>query len=226
MTDLHCRIQFDHSFNEEVRAIVNDEVGTIEESIKQRVLDELSSSAEGEVQDKDMFEQLNDRLDTLEGLNTDETDISDLENRINEVEDHNSEGYSVDQLADNIVRNHEEAINTLNSHGEDMQSMQCELNSLRGKVGELAENQETAEEQIAMLNRRVDTLVKCIASFRTGLLMTTGHPNFLVDLDADTTPPLNARHVHEDAAADELINMIDDVTESLKPDLDGGAQTN
>ena len=117
--------------------------------------------------------------------------------------------------------NHTEAIDTLNSHGEVLRSLNLAVDQVRhnvgGKIDMLVHCQETAEEQIAMLNRRVDTLTQWIAGFRQSILVTTGQPGFMADLNADTTPPLNARYVSDDKVADELINMIDDVTESLVP---------
>jgi chromosome segregation ATPase len=224
----------------ELNATITIEETTLTGMIETAVSDVLESQ-KGEIEDTYKFDsRLDDvegRVDELENQETwtTEDDHNDLVAR---VDDHDTylestvDRITFDKLGEKVEANHTEAIDTLNSHGEVLRSLNLAIDQVRhnnpfydGKVDELAENQETAEEQIAMLNRRVDTLVRCVSAFRTGLLMTTGHPNFLVDLDADTTPPLNARFEADDKVADELVSMIDEVTNDLRPDLDGGSDT-
>ena len=220
---MHCKIEFGHEFNEEIREIVKDEVG------QAHPLDSWMKETEA-------------RLETQEGLNSGEISIDGLQSEVSELE----------ELAAAVAENRTEAINTLNSHGEDMQSMQREIINLETRCATLLEQQlinqaaiakleklqdgmvDYVEGEIAahesrcrpqeitaaathrLLTRQVLALTHWIAGVRHATLVATSAPSFLAHLAGDADPTPGTRPgVTDDKECDELDASIDAATSSL-----------
>jgi len=240
MSKFDCTVSFTYELNTWIRGIVSEEIGEGQEANDPIATGDWCSKVTDRIEALEGFvgetsvEDLESTVDSLTNLNSNETNIDDLDNRIDNLEGMTKK---LKRLVADVDVDH------LEGKVDDLVSDLCltasteSLNKLEARCATLLEQQLINQVEITALQAQVNKLTKWIAGFRLSILVATGNPSFLVNLDpadlrlADVemtsadTPALNPRHVHDDAAADELISMIDDVTESLKPELDGGAQT-